>query len=444
MIETTSNDTIVAPSTPLQASAIGIIRTSGPASHSILQKILPKLPESAIPRHVYLEWLLDPDTDSHVDQCQVVIYKAPASYTGEDMAELFLHGSPVVMNRVLNIMQGLGARYARPGEFTERAVLNGKIDLVQAEGIGDLIDAPGTEAATRALDALAGDISRYITGIQERILGLLSEIYAGLDFPDEEIENLGVGISLQELVTDVRKELDGFRHSLVIKNGVKLVIAGVPNAGKSTLFNRLIGRQRTITAALPGTTRDVIEERLNWGGVPVILVDTGGIGETGDVLNEDVQKFTAKTIESADILLILGDGNPPQDIETDAIKIMAVNKADILREKSKTTVKEYFLISAKTGEGMDVLKNVLHEQAAMVYGRATRKSSHIAGRRQYEVMARIDDHLQKAFSILNAKEPEELAALELEAAVTDIGELTGAQVSEDILDRIFSRFCIGK
>lgn len=441
-----TGDTIVAPATPLQASAIGIVRVSGPESHVFLRKLCPGLSGSIKPRHIYLKWLRDPNTDRPIDHAQMVTYQAPKSYTGEDMVELFLHGAPVAMNRVLQALQGMGARYARPGEFTERAVLNGKIDLVQAEGIGDLIDAPSPQAAIQALDAIAGNISRHISGLQEAILDILSEVYARLDFPEEDINDINLGLPLQKLLENTRKELDGFRHNLVIKNGVRIVIAGVPNAGKSTLFNRLVGHQRTITAPLPGTTRDVIDERLNWNGIPVILMDTGGIGGTGDALNEDVQRFTAKTIRDADILLILGDEKYPQDIEyiTDAVKIMVINKVDLLQAPLETMPENALLISAKTGKGAGALKIRLQQDAARVYGQAGRKSSHIAGRRQYEVMARVVDRLQKAAGLLDAGEPEELAAMELEAAVTDIGELTGSQVSETVLDRIFSRFCIGK
>ena len=442
------NDTIVAPSTPLQASAIGIVRLSGPDSHVFLQKVCPYLPESAKPRRIYLQWLREPDSNRAIDHAQMVIYQAPHSYTGEDMAEIFLHGAPVVMNHLLQVLQGLGARYARPGEFTERAVLNGRIDLLQAEGIGDLIDASTSQAAGQALDALAGKISRYVSGFQENILNLLSEIYAGIDFPDEDISTSNLILSLQNLLKTVRDELDGFRHNLVIKNGVKVVIAGAPNAGKSTLFNRLIGRQRTITAPLPGTTRDVISERLLWAGIPVILVDTGGIGKTGDVLNEEVQQVTAKAIGDADILLILKDGQAPMEMDLpvgeETTKITAINKSDLFQKFSGDTYDQDLLISAKTGKGIEELKDLLQQQAALVYGQATRKSSHIAGYRQFEVMTRITNRLQRSVQLLEAGEPEELAALDLEAAITDIGELTGSQVSENILDRIFSRFCIGK
>ncbi len=445
-MRTSTNDTIVAPATPLQVSAIGVIRLSGPDSLAILRRICSDLPERPVARRMYLQWLREPHRGETLDQAQVVTYKAPHSYTGEDMAEIFLHGSPVVVRRVTDTLIALGGRYARPGEFSERAVLNGKMDLIQAEGVNDLIEAVSPQAANQALLAVAGKISQYVVALQDKIMNILAELYAILDFPEDDIEPVDITAGLERLIRTLSQELERFRHTMLVKNGVQVVIAGPPNAGKSTLFNRLIGHKRTIIADLPGTTRDVIEERVMWGGIPIILKDTGGIGVTEDVLNDQVQQATNDAIRAADILVLLGDGRYPEDIDVgpQARKIMVVNKADLPGTLAQSFPDDAILISASSGQGLEHLKSRILKHANELYNLAFHRPPIIAGYRQYEVMLRVYDRLNRAVELLSHGEPEELSTLELEAAVTDIGELTGAQISEEVLSRIFDRFCIGK
>ena len=452
------SDTIAAIATPQQPSAIGILRLSGPDTRAVLEQVFrAKNGQSAaeqIPRAMVLGDLLDSE-GRLLDNVLCVYFPGPDSYTGEDCAELHCHGSPVVLNEGLRALFAAGARQARGGEFTQRAFLNGRMDLIQAEAVIDLIDAETAEAARNAVGQVSGSLSRLVDNIYNDIMGVVSRFYAVVDYPDEDIEEhtrQEVLDTLDRAKTDLTVLAATFSRGQLLKAGVPTVILGKPNAGKSSLLNALLGYDRAIVTDVAGTTRDTVEEKVRLGNVLLRLIDTAGIRDTGDAIErQGVVRSRAAAAQAALALLVL-DGSAPLDEEDEAAmavaetvaKVLAVvNKAD-LPQKLDTGALDFqrvIPLSAKTGEGLDRLTDAI----AALYPAGSEQQGHLlTNARQADAVSRALAAVESAQAALRSGMTPDAVLTDAEAALSALGELNGKSVREDLVSTIFSRFCVGK
>ena len=452
------SDTIAAIATPQQPSAIGILRLSGPDTRAVLEQVFrAKNGQSAaeqIPRAMVLGDLLDSE-GRLLDNVLCVYFPGPDSYTGEDCAELHCHGSPVVLNEGLRALFAAGARQARGGEFTQRAFLNGRMDLIQAEAVIDLIDAETAEAARNAVGQVSGSLSRLVDNIYNDIMGVVSRFYAVVDYPDEDIEEhtrQEVLDTLDRAKTDLTVLAATFSRGQLLKAGVPTVILGKPNAGKSSLLNALLGYDRAIVTDVAGTTRDTVEEKVRLGNVLLRLIDTAGIRDTGDAIErQGVARSRAAAAQAALALLVL-DGSAPLDEEDEAAmavaetvaKVLAVvNKAD-LPQKLDTGALDFqrvIPLSAKTGEGLDRLTDAI----AALYPAGSERQGHLlTNARQADAVSRALAAVESAQAALRSGMTPDAVLTDAEAALSALGELNGKSVREDLVSTIFSRFCVGK
>ncbi len=452
-----NTDTIVAQATPPGRGGVAILRVSGPLCETIAAEVLGRLPRV---RHA--EYLPFRDIDGReLDQGIALLFKAPNSFTGEDVLELQGHGGPVVMDMLLRrILQIPGVRTARPGEFSERAFLNDKLDLAQAEAIADLIEASSEQAARSALQSLQGEFSRRVDALVEGLIRLRIYVEAAIDFPEEEIDFLSdgkVATDLRHLMAELHQVQSEARQGAILREGMKVVIAGRPNAGKSSLLNALAGRESAIVTEIAGTTRDVLREHIHIDGMPLHIIDTAGLRDTKDAVEKIGIERAWAEIAQADRVLFMVDGTTttatdPVEIWPDFIDRLPAgmgltvvrNKADLTGEPLATTDEgghPVFRISAKTGLGLAALRD--HLKQCMGYQGGV-EGGFMARRRHLEAIAHADEHLQLAREQLEVYAAGELVAEELRLAQEQLSEITGAFSSDDLLGRIFSSFCIGK
>ena len=452
-----NTDTIVAQATPPGRGGVGILRVSGPLSETIAAEVLGRLP-----RVRYAEYLPFRGMDGEaLDQGIALLFKAPNSFTGEDVLELQGHGGPVVMDMLLRrILQIPGVRTARPGEFSERAFLNDKLDLAQAEAIADLIEASSEQAARSALQSLQGEFSRRVDALVEGLIRLRIYVEAAIDFPEEEIDFLSdgkVATDLRNIMAELQQVQTEARQGAILREGMKVVIAGRPNAGKSSLLNALAGRESAIVTEIAGTTRDVLREHIHIDGMPLHIIDTAGLRDTEDAVEKIGIERAWAEIAQADRILFMVDGTTtsatnPRDIWPDffdriqnPIGLTVVrNKADLTGEELAIGEEQghpVFRISAKTGLGLAALRD--HLKQCMGYQGGV-EGGFMARRRHLEAIAHADEHLQLAKEQLEVYAAGELVAEELRLAQEQLSEITGAFSSDDLLGRIFSSFCIGK
>ena len=452
-----NTDTIVAQATPPGRGGVGILRVSGPLSETIAAEVLGRLP-----RVRYAEYLPFRGMDGEaLDQGIALLFKAPNSFTGEDVLELQGHGGPVVMDMLLRrILQIPGVRTARPGEFSERAFLNDKLDLAQAEAIADLIEASSEQAARSALQSLQGEFSRRVDALVEGLIRLRIYVEAAIDFPEEEIDFLSdgkVATDLRNIMAELQQVQTEARQGAILREGMKVVIAGRPNAGKSSLLNALAGRESAIVTEIAGTTRDVLREHIHIDGMPLHIIDTAGLRDSEDAVEKIGIERAWAEIAQADRILFMVDGTTtsatnPRDIWPDffdriqnPIGLTVVrNKADLTGEELAIGEEQghpVFRISAKTGLGLAALRD--HLKQCMGYQGGV-EGGFMARRRHLEAIAHADEHLQLAQEQLEVYAAGELVAEELRLAQEQLSEITGAFSSDDLLGRIFSSFCIGK
>ena len=452
-----NTDTIVAQATPPGRGGVAILRVSGPLSETIAAEVLGRLP-----RVRYAEYLPFRGMDGEaLDQGIALLFKAPNSFTGEDVLELQGHGGPVVMDMLLRrILQIPGVRTARPGEFSERAFLNDKLDLAQAEAIADLIEASSELAARSALQSLQGEFSRRVDALVEGLIRLRIYVEAAIDFPEEEIDFLSdgkVATDLRNIMAELQQVQTEARQGAILREGMKVVIAGRPNAGKSSLLNALAGRESAIVTEIAGTTRDVLREHIHIDGMPLHIIDTAGLRDTEDAVEKIGIERAWAEIAQADRILFMVDGTTtsatnPRDIWPDffdriqnPIGLTVVrNKADLTGEELAIGEEQghpVFRISAKTGLGLAALRD--HLKQCMGYQGGV-EGGFMARRRHLEAIAHADEHLQLAQEQLEVYAAGELVAEELRLAQEQLSEITGAFSSDDLLGRIFSSFCIGK
>jgi len=444
-------ETIAAVATPPGRGGIGVVRISGPRCIEIAQALLGEVPPA---RHAVFTAFRDPYGET-IDQGLALYFVAPHSFTGEDVLELQGHGGPVVMDLLLARVLALGARVARPGEFSERAFLNDKLDLVQAEAIADLIDSETAAAARLASRTLQGEFSKRVHALVDQLIELRMYVEAAIDFPEEEIDFLSgskVSTHLHNIIESTRQISESAQIGRVIRDGMTLVIAGLPNAGKSSLLNALAGFDAAIVTAVPGTTRDVLRERIQIDGMPLHLIDTAGLRDTDNQIEQEGVRRAKLELERADRVLWVFDGaDDPQHSTFDAkhlperVPVTFVrNKLDLYGEASvfrQTASGPEIGISARTGRGIDLLRD--HLKACMGYG-GSAEGEFIARRRHLDAIERAQEHLSIGRRALQTQLAGELLAEELRLAQACLAEITGEFTADDLLGQIFTSFCIGK
>jgi tRNA modification GTPase len=446
-------DPIVAIATAPGRGGIGVIRVSGPDLGPFIYALLGK---NLIPRHAtYLDFI--DHNNQPIDQGIALFFKHPHSYTGEDVLELQGHGGPAVLQQLLKRCLSVGQTYqlrlATPGEFTQRAFLNDKIDLAQAEAVADLIDATSEAAARAAVSSLSGEFSRRVNTLSASIIQLRMLVEATLDFPEEEIEFLEkyqARQKLDDMLRDIEKIISQSRQGMVLREGLHVVLAGVPNAGKSSLLNALAGQDLAIVTDIAGTTRDKVSQVIHLQGVPITIIDTAGLRETTDTIESIGISRTWAEISTADVVLHLIDATQPdsqldEKIESQrsrqSIVLQVFNKQDILSE-STNIPEQAMRISAKTGAGLEQLQQKLLEIAGWNPGQ---ESPWLARQRHVDSLEQSRMHLLIAQE--HASENDrvlDLFAEELRLAHESLGQITGKMTPDDLLGEIFSRFCIGK
>jgi len=434
-------DTIAAVATPAGRGGIGIVRVSGPGVPAIAAAVIGAMPE---PRHAMHCDFLDA-RGARLDEGLALYFQAPHSYTGEPVLELQGHGGVVVIQEVLGAVLDAGARLAEPGEFTRRAFLNGKLDLAQAEAVADLIDAASREAARSALRSLSGEFSAAIRSLADQLTELRALTEAMLDFPEEQVDSLhrsDAGERLARLRAALEDLLARSEQGSLLRGGIHVVLAGRPNVGKSSLLNRLTGEERAIVTALPGTTRDALREAIQIDGVPIVLVDTAGLRESGDEVERLGMERTRSEMERADVVLVVLESGkleaPAGPLPAAGARITVVNKIDLVPGMPAGRHGEAIHVSAKTGAGLDTLRQALLEAAGWS---ARGETVFLARERHLRALRAARAHLQAAA----AQDAQwEFFAEELRLAQEALGTITGRVSADALLGEIFARFCIGK
>ncbi len=444
-----ATDTIAAVITPPGRGGVGIVRLSGPLSFSIAKQVASKVPE---PRMAHYGPFIDHD-ESLIDNGILLCFKAPHSYTGEDVVEFQAHGGPVVLDRLLQRCITGGARLANAGEYTERAFLNDKIDLAQAEAIADLIDAETTAAAKLAARSLQGEFSERIHDLVSSLTHLRMYVEAAIDFPEEEIDFLSDGKvagDVELLIEQVEALLAAANVGRVMRDGMTLVIAGRPNAGKSSLLNALVGNESAIVTDIPGTTRDVVKEQIQLDGMPLHLIDTAGLRDSSDVVEQIGIQRAHDAIAQADRILWVYDGDAdPEHLSFKESSLPPHVPVTFLHNKADKTGRtigldvnnEVFAVSAKQGEGIVELKAYLRQTMGL---EQTTQGEFLARRRHIDAIERALEHIRTGKIALYEGLAGELMAEDLRQAQLALSEITGEFSADDLLGEIFAGFCIGK
>lgn len=452
-------DTIAAISTPVGEGGIGIIRVSGDAAPQVATQLFRGTTDGGLQSHrFYYGELVEPGKGNVIDEVMLVLMRAPRSYTREDVLEIHCHGGSLVVQKVLDLVLMQGARLAEPGEFTRRAFLNGRIDLIQAEAVIEVIRSKTETALALAQHQREGLLSQRICVIKDEVVHALALLEAYIDFPEDDIPPADydeIARRAERAASGIGELLAGFREGRVLREGVAVLLAGKPNVGKSSLLNTLLREKRAIVTAIPGTTRDIIEEVINIRGLPVRLLDTAGIREAVDLVEQEGVRLTLEKIPQADMVLFMVDSSRPFDSEdqllfdnlVDRRFILVKNKSDLPASidlppslRGVPTVE----ISTHTGEGIDLLRQMVHDTFLRDGAVDSREYVAISQARQRDVLARGRDALESFRQNLAAGQTAELLAIDLRDVLRAVGEVTGETTPDDILDLIFQRFCIGK
>jgi len=455
--------TIAAISTPLGAGAIGIVRMTGPEAVPICGRVFHpagiQALEAAASHSILYGHIREPQTDELVDEVLVSVMRGPGTYTREDIVEVNCHGGPVAQQRVLTLFLDGGADLARPGEFTKRAFLNGRIDLVQAESVAQIVSAR-TEAGLKvAMSQLEGSLSRELKKLRLELLQVLAAVEAGIDFSDEDIDSLdrtGTDARLEEIAGEITDLIETAFVGRVLSEGVRTAIVGKPNVGKSSLLNALLMRERAIVTEIPGTTRDTIEEIINVRGIPLRLIDTAGMRPAGDKVEKIGVERSRRAVSEADLVLCLLDGSAREDDHDRALltslpaakTIYVLNKCDKFRGRPPAFNRglltgDPVVISALTRQGLKELKGKIAE-FVLGGGLPSLEGPIVTHERHRQLLERTAASLGLARQGLRVGLGEELIAEELRAALGSLGEITGEEIVDDLLDVIFHEFCIGK
>jgi tRNA modification GTPase len=445
-------ETIVAVATAAGESAVGVIRVSGPDAVGVVAPLLrsPR-PLGEFPSHaVRRVRVVDPDTGEPLDDALCTLMRAPRSYTGEDVVELSCHGAPALLGVLLARLVARGARLAEPGEFTRRAYLNGRLDLAQAEAVALLIGARTERAVHQAARALTADAAAPLRALRERLLDCVAGLEVTLDFPDERV-GLDVDAAVKTvgaLREEAARRLASVRHGRVLHEGLTVALVGAPNAGKSTLLNTLVGRERAIVSPVAGTTRDVVEATIALAGVPVRLLDTAGLGLARDAIEAEGMRRSRAAIDESDIVVMVIDGSRPIAPDVTATVdgrpvIVVLSKSDLPSHAAADTMRDAVRVSALTGTGMETLAarlmSAVTERAALDGD----EGAVVASQRHADQLAALHRSLAAAEASL-ASAPVEAALVDLREALDHSGAILGIDVADSVLDRIFATFCLGK
>lgn len=453
-----ATDTIVALSTPPGRSGIGVIRLSGKGALEITRRLLRDAEFTPEPNRALLKNLRELETDDVLDQALITFFKAPHSFTGEDVVELSCHGSPVLLRRLLDLLLSLGVRAASPGEFTLRAVANGRLNLSQAEAIRDLINAQTGAAVRQAARQLRGELSARLQPLKDALLEIIVLLESSIEFVEDDLPEVAVDrltANLSALIQDLERLASTFREGHLLKDGLKVTLAGRPNVGKSSLFNGLLSTDRAIVTDVPGTTRDSLSEVISLQGIPVLLTDTAGVRDSEDKIENMGVERSRRAMADADLLVVVLDGSRHLTAEDrqilaeveDTTHLIALNKKDLedfdgheIRQRQKQT--RIVDVSAKTGAGLNDLRD------AILAPFATRDAHDtgllITDARHFDLLERACAALLSSGALIKARASEELVLVGLHDALRFLGEITGETTPDDILSRIFATFCIGK
>ena len=448
------DDTIVAISTPPGRGGIGIVRLSGARARAVAEPML-RLRKPLEDGRARFGYVVD-EEGTVLDEAVVTLFAAPHSYTSEDVVEIAVHGAPVLLEFLLRGAMARGARLAEPGEFTQRAFLSGRLDLTQAEAVHDLIAAQTLQQARVAAAQLGGSLARQVAPMKERLLSLVAALEAGVDFSEDDLDLMQeseVAARIGELKAEVETLAGSYRQGRMLRDGVKLAIVGRPNAGKSSLFNRLLERERAIVTAQPGTTRDPISERLAIRGVPVELVDTAGLRQVAATPETEAEREgisrSRMTMAEADLVLHVINASGAWTDEDEAIlaslagrpALVVLNKCDLVTGGVGEALKAGLRVSAKTGDGVEELKQAILAELKM---QPQADSALVTNLRQAEALNAAAEALGRSGRSAEEAVPHEFLLLDLHEALQALDELTGVSTAEDVLNRIFAGFCIGK
>lgn len=448
-----ADDTIAAIATPPGPGGIGIIRVSGGGAESIANRVFARRGTKPWETHrLYHGQVLDVE-GTPLDDGMAVLMRAPRSYTGEDVLELHCHGSAVVLRRVLDTILSLGARSAVAGEFSQRAFLNGKLDLAQVEAVLALVQARTPESAAQAADQLFGHLSRHLDALRERLIRIKAHLEVQIDFADEATDQDEADITqaVESIRQDIESLLRTYERGKLLREGVRVVIVGRPNVGKSSLLNALLGEERAIVAPSPGTTRDVIEEHADFGGVQVVISDTAGLREDPDHIERLGIDRARRVAQTADVLLVVFDGSIPPGPMPDLFDVdravVILNKIDLPSAWDQAAVRAVadrwpvVCTSAKEGRGLDEVRRAVVDAVGSL---SSDGLPALISARQRAALSAALECLNDALAGVRRMLPADLIAVDVQGALDHIGAVTGAITSEDVLDRIFSEFCIGK
>ena len=459
-------DTIAAIATPLGEGGVAIVRISGPDAEKAVRALFvrPRQQDTKFRSHMlYHGSIRDPHTDVTVDKVLITVMRRPHSYTGEDVAEIHCHGGAFLVQRILGLVLAQGVRHAQRGEFTKRAFLNGRMDLSQAEAVLDLIRARTDKGLQLAVQNAAGVLSKWVGDLRQELIGILVQVEAAIDFPEEDIELLKRA-ALTARITALREKIESilstYRWGRLLREGARVCICGRPNVGKSSLLNALAGASRVIVSAIPGTTRDVIEDSINLDGLPVVLWDTAGIHQTEDEVERTGVGLSLDHIEKADAVIAVLDGSESLTQEDVSVlvnidhkkSLIVINKSDLQQQLELERVdlvraKDFLAnacivpVCAKDGTGVDVLKANLRQ---VLLGSSIESSVVLNNLRHKNSLSRGHQVLGMALDALTRGDPPELIAINLHEARESFEEVVGIVTNEDVLERIFSDFCIGK
>ncbi len=461
-------DTIAAIATPAGEGALGIVRMSGAEALPLAKRCFRRARAGPWRSHrLYYGTLVDPVSQEVLDHALCAYMRSPHSYTGADVIEFSCHGSPVVLRRTLAVLLQAGARLAERGEFTLRAFLNGRLDLTQAEAVMDVVRARTSTGLSLALGQLEGQLSHAIRAMRQRVLNLLARLEANIDFSEDGVPPVPpdeLCRALDSLLDQIDRLLSTAQRGIVLREGIRAVLVGRPNVGKSSLLNAFVRADRAIVTDIPGTTRDVLEETVDMGGVPVILADTAGIVETTDIVEQFGIARSRRALEAADLIILVLDGSQPLQAEDRAVMgeveqalhrepakrlIVALNKADkglyLTVPELRAQLASHAVVptSAHTADGLDHIAAAVRE--LFLAGRlTTTNGAVVSSLRHREALRQAQTALREAQETAAADLPTDFVTIGLHGAVFALGELTGESATEDLLDRIFSQFCIGK
>ena len=453
-----STDTIVALSTPPGRSGIGVIRLSGERVLEFSRTLLRDERFSPEPNRVSLKNIYDPENDELLDRALITYFRSPHSFTGEDVVELSCHGSPVLLLHIVDALLHLGARTADPGEFTLRALSNGRLNLSQAEAVRDLIDAQTQTAVRQAARQLGGELSLRLQPLKNSLLEIIVPLESSLEFVEDDLPDIAlerITGQLSDLIRHLEEMASTFRHGRLLKDGLRVALAGRPNVGKSSVFNALLGSDRAIVTDLPGTTRDSLSELINLHGVPVLITDTAGVRASTDSLEHLGIERTRRAMADADLIVVVIDGAQQPTLEDEEVLaevegsryFVALNKSDLesfapVNRPPARGASSVISVSAKTGAGLDALRAAILEPFAS--GDIRDAGFLVTNARHYDLLRRASAALRSSRDLFQQRASEELLLVGLYDALRLVDEITGETTPEDVLSQIFATFCIGK